>query len=457
MSLAKQIKKNKLLLVVLLLLSTSLLAQFPEGFESGTIPSTWTTYDQDGNGRTFIPYNAGGDAYDGSWVAREGYDTSRPNDDWLVTPQINVTNDHKVVKFYARGTSTSYTENFNIKLSTTGNAVANFTVNVASHTGLGNQWYEYIVDLTQYIGDSVYLAVQYVSYNQWYFHVDGFDWVLNDDMAAVSVTGSNTPTANTEYDYIVNIKNNGSNSQSNYTVKFYVNDEEVATQNGTAIAPGVTVPFAFPWTPTVVEPHTLHGEVIMTGDMNDENDQTPPFTVYVQPEGTATINIGDPNTSTSSYQYPINFFYKGSLTQCLYMADEIEVGGAITSIKYYFNSNGDVPMNSPIKIWMANTANTSFSSATSWIPFSDFQLVYDGGVDLTAGGPIELSIPLQTPFAYGGDNLAIMIKRPLDGSYYSSSNTFKYTTTANYPNRTLYYYSDSVDSDPAAPPSGRER
>ncbi|MDX9977859.1 MAG: hypothetical protein RBS16_07500, partial [Candidatus Cloacimonadales bacterium] len=92
MSLAKQIKKNKLLLVVLLLLSTSLLAQFPEGFESGTIPSTWTTYDQDGNGRTFIPYNAGGEAYDGSWVAREGYDTSRPNDDWLVTPQINVTN-----------------------------------------------------------------------------------------------------------------------------------------------------------------------------------------------------------------------------------------------------------------------------------------------------------------------------------------------------------------------------
>ncbi|MDD2650856.1 MAG: hypothetical protein PHF36_06970, partial [Candidatus Cloacimonetes bacterium] len=84
MSFKLKLKSMNIILVLLCLFITSTLwSQFPEGFESGTIPSTWTTYDQDGNGRTFIPYNAGGEAYDGSWVAREGYDTSRPNDDWL--------------------------------------------------------------------------------------------------------------------------------------------------------------------------------------------------------------------------------------------------------------------------------------------------------------------------------------------------------------------------------------
>ncbi|HPY97331.1 MAG TPA: carboxypeptidase regulatory-like domain-containing protein, partial [Candidatus Cloacimonadota bacterium] len=231
----------------------------------------------------------------------------------------------------------------------------------------------------------------------------------------------------------------------------FVNDNLLETQNGVQLAPGATQDFTFTWTPITVEPHTLYGKVDLATDQNDDNDQTPPFNVIVQPEGTTTVYIGNPNSTTASYQYPVNFFYKSSLTQTIYLADEIGIGGAITSFKYFMNSAGNVPNNSPIKVWMANTSLTTFASGTSWIPSSEFQLVYDGGVTFPQG-QIEVTIPLQSPFAYGGDNLVVMVQRPLDIEYYSTTNTFIYTAANE--TRTLYYYTDSATADPVSPPSG---
>ena len=217
-------------------------------------------------------------------VARAPYVVSG-NDDWLVTPQINVTNDLKVIKFWARSTSDTWHEDFNIKLSTTGNAVSNFTVNIASHTQIENAWQEYTVDLTTFVGQSVYLAIQCVSVNELAFHVDGFDWVVGDDLSGISVTGPNMPSVNTAAQYTVKIKNNGANAQSNYTVKLFADDTVVSSIPGTQIAAGATAEFSFSWTPSTTGSHTLYGKVEMTGDANTNNNQTPNLVVNVQPEG----------------------------------------------------------------------------------------------------------------------------------------------------------------------------
>ncbi|HOE92081.1 MAG TPA: carboxypeptidase regulatory-like domain-containing protein, partial [Candidatus Cloacimonadota bacterium] len=334
-----------------------------------------------------------------------------------------------------------------------GNAVANFTVNVASYTSIPNEWTEYIVDLSSYVGQSVYLAVQCVSYNRLTFRVDGFDWVVGDDMAAVSVTGPSAPTANTATNYIVTVKNNGGNAQNNYSIKLYVDDEVYETQTGTTIASGATAQHTFSWTPAAAQNYILKGEVVLEGDDNPANDITPDYTVIVQPEGTASVTVGDPNTTTTSNSYPINFTWKSSLSQTLYMEDELQIGGAITMLKYYAVLNGNVPNPSPIKVWMANTSQTAFASTSAWLPLSEFTLVFDGGIDFSASGETVITIPLTTPFAYSGGNLCIMVQRPMDDNWYSTNN-WKYTATANYPNRLMYLYSDTVEYDPSNLPVG---
>jgi len=436
-----------------LLLTSALWAQFPQGFEGGAIPTGWTVYNVDGDTKEFIAYNAGTAAQEGSWVAQVSWNAAG-NNDWLVTPQINVTAENKVVKFWARSTSSTYLEDFNVKLSTTGNAVADFTVNLASYLQIANEWTEYTVDLTTYVGSTVYLGIQVVSLDELTFRIDGFDWVLGNDLAALSIAGSNSPTVGTANDYVVTVKNNGGNAQSTYTVKFYVNDAEVASLPGTQIAAGATAPFTFSWTPTAVQTYTLYGKVEMTGDANAANDQTPNLSVVVQPSGTVAVTVGDPNTTTSSNSYPANFYWKNSLSQCLYMANEINAGGAITSIKYYATLLGDIPANTPLKVWMANTTATAFDGTAGWLPMDQFTLVFDGTVDLSATGAYELTLPLSTPFVYGGGNMVIMVNRPMDTAYYGSGNVWKNTATAAYPNRTIYFKSDSTVADPTAPPAG---
>ncbi|HOD53265.1 MAG TPA: choice-of-anchor J domain-containing protein, partial [Candidatus Cloacimonadota bacterium] len=242
-----QMKRTMLVVFSLFLLLTSALwAQFPQGFEGGAIPTGWTVYNVDGDTKEFIAYNAGTAAQEGSWVAQVSWNAAG-NNDWLVTPQINVTAENKVVKFWARSASSFYLEDFNVKLSTTGNAVADFTVNLASYLQIANEWTEYTVDLTTYVGSTVYLGIQVVSLDELTFRIDGFDWVLGNDLAALSIAGSNSPTVGTANDYVVTVKNNGGNAQSTYTVKFYVNDAEVATLPGTQIAAGATAPFTFSW------------------------------------------------------------------------------------------------------------------------------------------------------------------------------------------------------------------
>lgn len=450
-------KWKQICLIIILLLSifgSVLWAQLPQSFEEGAIPSTWSVYNVDGDTKQFVAYNAGtANAHDGLWVAQVGYNLAG-NDDWLVTPQLNINASNSLLKFWARSTSTTWYEDFNVKLSTSGNQVENFTVNIASYTQIPNAWTEYSVDLSAYIGQSVYLGIQVVSVNELTFRIDDFQWVMQNDLGITSITGTNTPSVNQSVDYTVNVKNYGSASQSNYTVKLYKNDVEIATQNGTNINSSEVIPYIFNWTPTETGQATLYAKVISDNDTNTSNDQSSNLIVNVQPAGLNVITVGDLNSTTTSNSYPVNFYFKNSLSQCLYMASEINSGGVITSVKYYGNFNNTIPEDRPIKIWMLNTTISSFESTSSWIPTDQFTLVFDGTVDLNVEGNYELTIPLDSPFAYTGGNLVVMAHRPMDTEYYSSLNVWRNTATPDFANRTLYRGSDSAVIDLNAPGTG---
>jgi M6 family metalloprotease-like protein len=164
-------------------------------------------------------------------------------------------------------------------------------------------------------------------------------------------------------------------------------------------------------------------------------------------EGPATVDVGD-GTGTS-YYIPLNMYWKNSLSQTIYYTGEIENTGTVFKLSYYNNFTSDL-QNKPVKIWLGETALTDLSSG--WIPSTALELVFDGTLNFPSGEN-EIDILLQNPYQYEGQNLVVMVNRPMDSQYHSSNDKFYVTTTTDN-NRTRYLQSDTTAFDPANPSGG---
>ena len=267
-----------------------------------------------------------------------------------------------------------------------------------------------------------------------------------NDLGAISISGNTTPTAGTSYNYTIGVKNNGTATQSTYQVKLMSGTTELASVAGPTLASLETAEVIIPWTPTTAGAMSIYGKVVLAGDEFPVNDETAPLDLSVQPTGTSAVTIG---TGDQLARIPMDFYYKNSLYQCLYYPDELGIlSGTISSIAFY---NDFVTNNPPgaTKVWLGST--TALDLSGGWIPSTQMTLVFDGNVDYPSGQN-TITIPLQTPFEYTSGNLVMMVLRPTDTSWHSSSDYFKCQTVGN--SRALNYYSDSTANDPASPTGG---
>jgi len=177
-------KITKVFLGFSLLASFLASAQFSESFESG-IPATWTVINS-GDANTWIAATPGtGTAHTGTNVAKLVYTTATAHDDYLITPQFTVTtgvSDH--LGLWAKERSTTFPEPFDILLSTTGNAAADFTTVIANVMPT-TTWTELSYSLSAYAGQSVYIAFRSVTNDQWEVYLD--DIVVDAAAAAAPV------------------------------------------------------------------------------------------------------------------------------------------------------------------------------------------------------------------------------------------------------------------------------
>ena len=265
-----------------------------------------------------------------------------------------------------------------------------------------------------------------------------------NDMAATSITGPLSATAGAPSTYQVTVRNMGSETQNNYTVKLMTTgDVELASYNATTpLGQYEMATFDLMWTPAAEGVVSIWGRVVLTGDEFAANDNTQPISVTVYPAGTATVIIG--TGTTTSYYIPWNFFYMNSVSQTIYYDDEIYVGGLITHITFFNNFVTNLP-GMPVAIWIGETEEENL--AAGFIPINDHTLVFDGLINFPSGQN-EISIELQEPFFYGSGNIVATYHRPMDTDYYSSSDVFYYTATPQYPNRSRYLLSDSTVFDP---------
>ena len=268
---------------------------------------------------------------------------------------------------------------------------------------------------------------------------------IPNDLAAISIVGNINPTIAESYDYIITIRNWGSNPQSDYQVQLLSGTQEIGLVSGEPILPGEIMSYTISWTPAVVGPATLYGKVVLDGDVDTTNNQTAPLYIFVQPEGVNSITIGSGNQLA---RIPVDFNYKSSLFECLFYPDELGfTSGTITSLAFY-NNFADYPARGTTKIWLGSTLQADLSSG--WIPSPELTLVFDGNITYPSGIN-TITIPLQMPYTHTYGNLVMMVQRPMDVQYYTILDNFYAQTVGTNRARKICGY--DVDFDPINPPA----
>ncbi|HOQ78369.1 MAG TPA: carboxypeptidase regulatory-like domain-containing protein, partial [Candidatus Cloacimonas sp.] len=360
----------------------------------------------------------------------------------LVAPVIGDALDpHSVrIKFWARSSSAGYPLSVGVLTNQTDPATYQEVQNIALTTTLT----EYVVDLTTYTGSGRYITFKHGlggTSRTLYLDDISLELIAPNDLAALSVTGNVTPSVGNASNYTVTVKNWGTATQNAYIVKLMSGDTELASVPGQSITPGSTVSVVVTWTPIAEGPMSIYGKVVLTGDVNPVNDNSPVMNISVMPPGATVVTIGEGNLAEG---VPWEFFYKSSLFQTLYYQAELGVMGNITAITFYNNFVTNLT-DKPVKLWLGTTDLADLSAG--WI-LNGLTLVYDGTLNFPSGEN-TIVVPLQTPYLYTGGNLVLYANRPMDTQYFSSSDNFRAQTIGTTRARKLM--SDSVIYDPMNP------
>ena len=174
------------------------------------------------------------------------------------------------------------------------------------------------------------------------------------------------------------------------------------------------------------------------------------FVTCTQPD-TNALNVSDTTISTTTtYQVPVNNFYKYSYTQQIIPASALgSTSAVLTGIGFYYNYSTAMSSKTDVKIYLAHRSSASFASTSDWTPISEATLVYEGTLNCTQGWNV---FDFDNYFSYNGnDNLVVIVD---DNSYAYNGSSYVFRGRSHSTYRSLYYQSDSNNPDPANPPTG---
>ncbi|MBP9995167.1 MAG: choice-of-anchor J domain-containing protein, partial [bacterium] len=217
--------------------------EFTEEFETGAIPTGWTTIDADGDGFNWtpasvlmagylIPAHGGADC-----ITSQSYSSSAgalTPDNYLVSPKVKITTGSEF-SFWACAQDPDYaSEHYGVAISTTTatagafTTIAEWTMTAKEEAGAGaymsrdgkgtreGNWYQKTVDLSSYAGQEVYIAIRHFNCTDWFY--------LNVDDAELAISNKGNRDGNWYY------YDNG------------VNDDAIGLQGGGGFYWGIMLP-----------------------------------------------------------------------------------------------------------------------------------------------------------------------------------------------------------------------
>jgi hypothetical protein len=125
------------------------------------------------------------------------------NDDWLISPEINLGTGGSTLSFWYKATSSDFSlEEFSVGVSTTGTNPEDFTIISADPvqvTNGGLVYEEFTADLTSFEGSPIYIGIRCTSFDQFGFMVDDFQ-VTSETLSIDEFDSSN-------FNYFVDAQN----------------------------------------------------------------------------------------------------------------------------------------------------------------------------------------------------------------------------------------------------------
>ena len=113
-------------------------------------------------------------AHSGYYAAVAYSDFDIHADSWLVTPQIQLPNQTTLKFWIMRSTYDDARDEYEVRLSTTGNAISDFTTVLKEKAAANSTWTEVSIDLSQYDGQQCYIAIRHDFTNGFFIMVDDF-------------------------------------------------------------------------------------------------------------------------------------------------------------------------------------------------------------------------------------------------------------------------------------------
>lgn len=250
------------------------------------------------------------------------------------------------------------------------------------------------------------------------------DYVAESDMAATSIDGVLEAVAQQANECTVKVRNLGSKSQENYTVKLLMDNEgkmvEVGTGTGTELLKtGETADVKVSFNPPYDGVWDFYGVVVANGDEVRTNDTTAVKTVKVLEAGSQ----GWTNIVTTGHKEDLSSFglfwndSESEYSQSVYYPEEIKTikGGIIKRIGWMYDGADNLTDRSnpvDVKIYLAHTDKKSFAGEGDLVLPSDRELVVEGQMVFEPGKDHLISFSLDTPFEYNNEqNLAVICEK----------------------------------------------
>lgn len=361
------------------------------------------------------------------------YNEDEDANDWLISPPVSLSVGIYKLSYDYRSGYIGITEKMKVKLGRGGTPEAQVDLLMD---------YDNIENAT-FVTGTVIVNISKADIYNFSFHVYSeadmgdlsianvrLESMLENDMAVIEISGNALPRNNVINTYEVTVKNEGFLNKSNFSIQLIDENNEVLTTQliSETVNANETETLHINWKPILEGKMEVRAKLVMPEDQNDLNDISSSITVVVQPEGREQVVIG--TGMLESTNAPINFNFKNSISQTIYLNSEIGLnGGTIKEIIYPYNNintigSGAVEFSKPIRLYLANTDLSVL--ADGWIPENQFTLAFDGEVTVLPGTG-HIIIPLSTPFEYTGSNICVMNKRENDTE--KISNIKFYTTT----------------------------
>lgn len=161
---------------------------FNENFDgSGPGIAGWTLYDEDG-----LTVNTNVSYITNAWISRaydfdnnvamstSWYSAAGTSNDWMVSPAITLPAGVNTLYWDGIAFDPAFSDSYKVYISTTGNTPSDFDTELLNVDPEESDWTRHTIDLSDYSGQTVYIAFQNYSFDMYLLALDNIAIINND-------------------------------------------------------------------------------------------------------------------------------------------------------------------------------------------------------------------------------------------------------------------------------------